>query len=137
MNIDRGLLLVLCTSAPGVLLLIASQCFLFFYQRPYIIKRYEEETDLAETERMFTAGNPLMVFKNMKVAFYTLHLFLIVLMNDQMMKKNPNFKNSPSRKEILSHFSSMECIIALVTLGCGILGMVLLIVYLILNYLWK
>ena len=136
MTLDRDLFVLLCISTPGVVLLIAFQCFLFFYQRPYIIKRYEEETDLGATERMIEPARPFMVFKNMKVVIYTAHLMMTILMSDRMVRKI-NLRDSPNRKEILGHFSKKERVIALVAPGCGFLVMALLVSSSLLDYLWK
>ncbi len=109
----------------------------FVIQRRYIVKRYEVETNLAETERLLEICRPwIMMFPFMRAGFYSLHLLMIILRSDKAMKRNRYFKDSPSRAEILSHFSKKECVLTAVSLGCGFLGMALCFVFLILERYW-
>jgi hypothetical protein len=111
----------------------------FVIQRRYIVKRYEVETNLAETEKfLLEVYRPwIKMFPVLKAVCYSTHLLIIMCRSDKTMKKNPYFKDSPSRAEILSHFSKKECVLTAVTLGCGFLGVALLAIYSLLDWLWK
>jgi nitrate reductase NapE component len=123
---------------PGGILLCAFQFFfLSFIQRRYIIKRYEEETNLAETEKFLEVYRPFIImFPSLKPGCYSTHLLLVMLWSDETLKKNIHFKDSPSRKELLSHFSKKERVLTAVTAGCALLAVALLGSFGFLYWLW-
>ena len=112
---------------------------MFVIQRRYIVKRYEMETNLAETEELLVeVARPwIMMFPFLKTVFYSTHLLMIMCRSDKALKKNIHFKDSPSREEILSHFSKKERVLTVVTLGCGFLGMSIGLVFLIRDWYWS
>lgn len=109
---------------------------MFFVQRRFILKRYEEDTNLAETEPLFEVLYFVMDSKAIRVLTYTTHLLLVILTDRGIMKKRGHLKNTPI-KEVLSHFSKKEQTLTVVTMGIGALGMAMAIVFLILNRMWK
>ena len=62
---------------------------------------------------------------------------MVMLMSETTRQKNPYFKDSPSRAEILSHFSRKELVLTAVTAGCAFLGLAIAFVFLILERLWN
>ncbi len=111
----------------------------FVVQRRYIVKRFELETNLAETEKLLieVARPWIMMFPVLKAVFYSTHLLMIMCRSDEALKKNRYFKDSPSRAEILSLFTKKERVLTAVTAGCAFLGMALLSVFLILERYWR
>lgn len=128
---------VLGVAFSAEILLLAFGFLTFVVQRRYIVKRYEVETSLVETEKFFEICRPwIMMFPPLKAGCYSMHLLIIMCRSDKSMKRNPYFKDSPSRAEILSHFSKKERVLTAVSLGCGFLGMAIGCVFLILKRYW-
>ena len=123
---------------PAAFLLYTFAFLMFVIQRRYIIKRYEVETNLAETEKFFEAYRSLFImFPSTRTILYTTHLYLVILRSDNALRKKYQFKDSPSREVLLSHFSKKERIFTVVTLGCGFLGAAIGFVFLILDWYWS
>lgn len=123
---------------PGAILMYTFGLLMFVIQRRFIVKRYEVETNLAETEKFFEIARPfIMMFSHTRTVFYTTHLLLVMLWSDKTLKKKYHFKDSPSRKELLSHFSKKERVLTAVTLGCGFLGAAILSIFGFLYWLWS
>ncbi len=123
---------------PVAFLMIAFGFMVHVTQRRYIVRRYEEETKLADTEKFFEITRPwVTMFPFLRAGIYSMHLLIIMCRSDKSMKKNLYFKDSPSRAEILSHFSKKERVLTAVSLGCGFLAMTIGIVFLILERLWR
>jgi len=120
------------------ILMVTFVFVVYVIQRKYIIKRYEEETNLAETERFFEVNRRFVqIFPFLKSGHYSLHLLFIMLMTDKAMKKNFRFRDSPRREDILSHFSTRERIHTFIGIGCGFLGLILGLAINFLSWYWK
>jgi hypothetical protein len=123
----------------GIILMMVFMFMTFVVQRQFIVKRYEEETNLWETKffKPYRDIGILVSFPIFKPVFYSTHLFLVMLLSSRIMKKLPSFSGSPSHEQILSYFSRKECILTAVGLGSGFLGLFLVFVSNFLHWYWK
>jgi len=138
MHFDPDLFLVFV--GIGIFILMIIFMFMtFVVQKKYIVKRYEEETNLWEIKgfKGLRDTGILVLFPIFKPGTYSTHLFSVMLLSDRIMKKFPGFRGSPSREKILSYFSRKECILTSIALGSGFLGMFLMFVYEFLSWYWK
>lgn len=121
---------------PIIILAFTFGYLMFFVQELFIFKRYEEDTNLSETEPLFKVLSFIMDSKAIRAVLYTTHLFMVILTDRGIIKRRGHLKNTPT-KEMLTHFSEKECTYTVVTIGCGALCMALAIVFHILNRMWK
>ena len=136
MNYEPKLILS-CIGMLGFFLILAFGILSRVSLKPFILRRYEEETNLAATEQFFF-NNWLMGVKQYRVLFYSAHLMIVTMLNEKLLKKSPAFKNSPSREEILSHFSKKERTLTIITWASFFVGIFLLFgSYLPLRYFEK
>jgi hypothetical protein len=129
--------LFICVGIATIILMTISMFMTFVVQKKYIIKRFEEETNLLrEIRGLYNLITPRL-FPISKPITYSVVLFLAMLMNDKIMKMSPGFRGSPSRKEILSHFSKKERILTAVSVGSCFLCLFLVPVWYFISWYWK
>lgn len=120
----------------GGLLLLLYGIGLWLFQGSYILARYEEETTLSEL-RFFR--NPwLFAFKptmqtRIKRALYTGHVSMARILPSAWLRRLPSFSDVTDRNEILRHFSRREVAISILVAACGIVGMAMAFVALVLS----
>lgn len=136
MSFDHDWLLTLIELVMFILVMICL-FMIFIVQSRYIVKRYEEETDLGQN-KYFKHGIYLNFLPSIfKPVFYSAHLFAAMILNDRIMKKHPAFIDAPSREEILSYFSRKERILTIISSASCLLFFIFILVHLSLRLYWK
>jgi hypothetical protein len=111
--------------------IILSWLLIFFVQRRYIMRRYEEETQLS---KLVFFSNPVFdsfsgaFFRHLFAGFYTLHLFSVWLMPDALRRRVPTYRDVTDRDQVLRHFSTGELVLSVVIGFMVSLGMTLVFV---------
>lgn len=111
--------------------IILSWLLIFFVQRRYIMKRYEEETQLS---KLVFFSNPVFdsfsgrFYRHLFAGFYTLHLFTVWLMPDSLRRRVPTYRDVTDREQVLRHFGTGELVLS-VAIGFMVsIGMTLVFV---------
>jgi hypothetical protein len=115
--------------------LLLSWLLIFFVQRRYIMKRYEEETELS---KLVFFSNPIFdsffsgaFFRHLFAGFYTLHLFTVWLMPDSLRRRLPTYRDVADRDQVLRHFSKGELVLSVVIGFMMLVGMTMVCVLLV------
>jgi hypothetical protein len=96
---------------------------LTIFQRPYITRRYEQETSLSKL-RFFST--PVIGYfkpslqRSIKNTLYTGHIFFAWALPTRWLKGLSSFSDISDRREILRHFSRAEIATAVVTMTLGL-----------------
>jgi hypothetical protein len=99
------------------------------YQRRYIVRRYEVETNL---HAMKSCQLPHYVFFRgvdyIMALNYSGHLFLVVALSDKILHKLPGFSDLRTKQDVLQFFSRKELVATFIMCVSGFGGLFMAII---------
>jgi hypothetical protein len=101
-----------------------------FYQRRYIVRRYEVDSNLHEMKScqlphyVFVRGIDYIMALN-----YSGHLFLVCVLSHSILHKLPGFSDLGTKQDVLRFFSKKAMIATVVMVASGLVIFLLSIIY--------